>query len=116
MSKITIKIVEVDQATHSVAVKYISENSKRLIDEYPAVAFQVLNYTATTPEEFIEAIRPQVSLYVGQRDRAENPEKYIDIEHWFGVCRQVDAVDIPPPPAATSTPPVEGLANPEVIL
>jgi hypothetical protein len=115
MSKITIKIVEVDQATHSAAVKYISENSKRLIDEYPAVAFQVTNYNATTPEEFIEAIRPQVSLYVGQRDRAENPEKYIDMEHWLGVSREVDAVDIPPP-AAIAPPPVEGLANPEVIL
>ena len=112
MSKITIKIVEVDQATHSIAVKYASENSNRPIDDYPAVAFQILNYTASTPEEFIEAIRPQISLYVAQRDRAENPEKYIDLAGWNGYVTNVDSIDLP----ASASPPIEGLANPEVIL
>ena len=44
MSKINIKIVEIDQATHTAVVKYTSENSKKNIDEYPGVAFQVTNY------------------------------------------------------------------------
>ena len=48
MSKINIKIVEVDQPTHTVLVRYNSENSNKSIDEYPAVAFQVTNYNAKT--------------------------------------------------------------------
>jgi hypothetical protein len=95
MSKINIKIVEIDQATHSVLVKYASENSKKSIDEYPAVAFQVTNYTAATPEEFIEAIRPQVSLYVWQRDQAENPVTPVDISSWHGHATEIDAYELP---------------------
>jgi hypothetical protein len=95
MSKINIKIVEIDQATHSVLVKYASENSKKSIDEYPAVAFQVTNYNATTPEEFIEAIRPQVSLYVWQRDQAENPPTPVNISGWDGHTAEVDSFELP---------------------
>jgi len=95
MSKINIKIVEIDQATHSVLVKYTSENSKKSIDEYPAVAFQITNYTAATPEEFIEAIRPQVSLYVWQRDQAESPATPVNISEWGGHTAEVDAFELP---------------------
>ena len=84
MSKINIKIVEIDQTTHSVIVKYSSEHSKKNIDDYPAVAFQVTNFNVSTPEEFIEAIRPQVSIYVQQRDQQENPLDYIDLSGWTG--------------------------------
>ena len=90
MSKINIKIVEIDQATHTAVVKYASGNSKKNIDEYPGVAFQITNYNATTPEEFIEAIRPQVSLYVWQRDQQENPAESIDISGWHGHTAEVD--------------------------
>ena len=82
MSTINIKIIEVDQPTHTVLVKYTSENSNKSIDEYPAVAFQVTNYNVKTVEEFIEAIRPQISLYVYQRDLAENPPEPIAILDW----------------------------------
>lgn len=95
MSKINIKIVEIDQETHTVLVKYASENSKKNIDEYPAVAFQVTNYNASTPEEFIEAIRPQVSLYVWQRDQAENPPTPVNISGWDGHTAEVDAFELP---------------------
>lgn len=91
MSKINIKIVEVDQATHSVLVKYASEDSKKSIDEYPPVAFQVTNYNVTTPADFIEAIRPQVSLYVYQRDQAENPPAPVNLSGWNGHTAQVDS-------------------------
>ena len=112
MSKINIKIVEIDQATHTVVVKYASENSKKNIDEYPGVAFQVTNYNATTPAEFIEAIRPQVSLYVFQRDMAENPPTPVDISTWNGHDAHVDTFELPTPMA----PPVAALANPEITL
>ena len=79
MSKINIKIVEVDQSSHTVLVKYASEKSQKTIDEYPAVAFQVTNYNVATAEEFIEAIRPQVSLYVYQRDLADYVKHKYDI-------------------------------------
>ena len=109
---INIKIVEIDQATQSVVVKYASENSKKNIDEYPGVAFQITNYNVKNLEEFIEAIRPQISLYVWQRDQAENPAEPIDISGWDGHSVQVEAFELPAPAA----PPVEALANPEVTL
>lgn len=112
MSKINIKVVEVDQATQSVLVKYTSERSLKPIDEYPAVVFQVSNYPVSTIDEFIEAIRPQVSLYVWLRDQAENPAEPVDISGWDGHSVQVDAFELPAPAA----PPIEALANPEVTL
>ena len=112
MSKINIKIVEIDQETHTVVVKYASENSKKNIDEYPGVAFQVTNYNVKTPEEFIEAIRPQVSLYVWQRDQQENPAESIDLSGWHSHDVHVDAVELPAP----ATPSISALANPEVTL
>jgi hypothetical protein len=112
MSKINIKIVEVDQNSHTILVKYASEKSQKPIDEYPAVAFQVTNYNVSTTEEFIEAIRPQVSLYVWQRDLQENPAKSIDLTGWDGYAVEVDAFELPAP----AVPTVDALANPEVIL
>ena len=91
MSKINIKIVEVDQENHTVLVKYASETSSKNIDEYPAVAFQVTNYNASSIEQFIEAIRPQISLYVWQRDQVENPPTPIDISGWNNHSVEVEA-------------------------
>jgi len=112
MSKINIKIVEVDQENHTVLVKYASETSAKNIDEYPAVAFQVTNYNASTIEEFVEAIRPQVSLYVWQRDQAENPPTPVDLSGWNNHSVEVDAYELP----AAAAPAVPALANPEVTL
>jgi hypothetical protein len=91
MSKISIKIVEVEQATHTVMVKYASEFSKKSIDEYPAVAFQVTNFDVKTVDEFITAIRPQVSLYVWQRDQTETPKDPIDLSGWDGYSIDIEA-------------------------
>lgn len=102
MSKINIKIVEIDQGSHTVLVKYASETSVKNIDEYPAVAFQVTNYNVTTPEEFIEAIRPQISLYVWQRDQAENPAEPIDINGWNGYSTEVERYVPPVDPVLAS--------------
>ena len=112
MSKINIKIVEIDQATHTVVVKYASENSKHNIDDYAGIAFQVTNYNVSTVEEFIEAIRPQVSLYVWQRDQAENPPTPVDISGWNDHSVEVEAFGLPAP----AIPSVPALANPEVTL
>ena len=90
MSKINIKIVEVDQENHTVLVKYASKTSAKNIDEYPAVAFQVTNYNVSSIEQFIEAIRPQISLYVWQRDQAENPPTPVDISSWSGHTVEVE--------------------------
>ena len=114
MSKINIKIVEVDQASHTVLVKYASENSKKNIDEYPEVAFQVTNYNAKTPEEFIEAIRPQVSLYVFQRDLAENPSTPVNISGWGGHTVEVDHYQPTDPVLASQLIPAQ--LNPEIVL
>ena len=112
MSKINIKIVEVDQSSHTVLVKYASEKSQKLLDDYPAVAFQITNYNVANLDEFIEAIRPQISLYVWQRDLNENPSQSIDLTSWNGHAVEIDAFELPAP----SVPPVGALANPEVTL
>lgn len=112
MSNIKIKIVEIDQDSHTVLVKYSSDNSKKSIDDYPAVAFQTTNYNVKNLEEFIEAIRPQISMYVQQRDLAENPPTPLDMSNWSGHVATVVATELP----TLQPQPVEGLANPEVIL
>jgi len=112
MSKIDIKIVDVESSTNSVIIKYASEKSKKVIDDYPAVAFQVNNFPVSSIEEFIEAIRPQVSLYVYLRDLSENPIENLDITPWKGYTVQVDAYELP----AEAPPPVPALNNPEVTL
>ena len=112
MSKINIKIVEVDQENHTVLVKYASEDSIKNIDEYPAVAFQVTNYNVSTVDEFVEAIRPQISLYVWQRDQAENPTAPVDLSGWNDHSVEVEAFGLP----ASAAPAVPALANPEVTL
>lgn len=117
MSKISIKIVEVDQATQTIAVKYASENSKKSIDEYPAVAFQLTNFGSKTPEEFIDAIRPQITQYVQQRDLLESPQEHVDLAEWNGLSVEVDAhVFELPEPASPAPAPFAALENPEVIL
>ena len=112
MSKINIKIVEVDQDSHTVVLKYASEKSVKTIDEYPGVVFQVSNYNVANLDEFIAAIRPQISLYVYFRDLAESPNQAIDISSWSGQSVEVDAFELPAP----AQQPVEALANPEVVL
>jgi len=112
MSKINIKIVEVDQDSHTVVLKYASEKSVKSIDEYPGVAFQVSNYNVANLDEFIAAIRPQISLYVYYRDLAESPNQTIDISSWSDQSIEVDAFSLPAP----APQPVEALANPEVTL
>lgn len=112
MSKINIKIVEVENDSHTVVLKYASEKSKKSIDEYPGVAFQVSNYNVANLDEFINAIRPQISLYVYYRDLTESPVQNIDISAWSGQTIEVDAFEIPAP----APQPVEALANPEVTL
>lgn len=117
MSKISIKIVEVDQATQTILVKYTSETSKKSIDEYPAVAFQLTNFGARTPEEFIDTIRPQITQYVQQRDALETPQEHVDLAAWNGISVEVDAhIFELPEPASPAPAPFAALANPEVIL
>ncbi len=117
MSKILIKIVEVDQATRTILVKYASETSKKSIDDYDAVAFQLTNFGSRTPEEFIEAIRPQITQYVQQRDLLESPQEHVDLSAWNGLSVEIDAhVFELPEPASPAAPPIDALANPEVIL
>ena len=114
MSKINIKIVEVDQENHTVLVKYTSETSIKNIDEYPAVAFQVTNYNVSNLEQFIEAIRPQVSLYVYQRDQAENPPTPVDLSGWDGHSVEVEAFTLAEAALESQLPAVQ--QDPEVVV
>jgi hypothetical protein len=116
MSNINIKIVEVDQDTHTVLVKYSSENSKKSIDEYPAVAFQTTNFIVNNLEEFIEAIRPQISMYVQQRDLAENPPTPLDMSNWSGHVATVVATELSQPAPVLDNQLTPAQKSPEVIL
>lgn len=93
MSQITIKIVEVDPSTHSVVVKFVSENSKKSIDEYDGLAFQVPNYESVTPEQFIKEIKVQVSNIVKNRDAVESRTGIVDISDWNGYTTTIDGSD-----------------------
>ncbi len=114
MSKINIKIVEVDQENHTVLVKYASETSVKPIDEYPAVAFQVTNYNVSSLDQFIEAIRPQVSLYVWQRDQAENPPTPVDLSGWNNHSVEVEAFTLAEAALESQLPAVQ--QDPEVVV
>ena len=93
MSKITIKIVDVDISTQSVIVKFVSEHSKKSIDDYDGLAFQVPNYETVTPDQFIELLRPQISQLVKDRDAVENQTGTVDIESWNGYTATVESVE-----------------------
>ena len=119
MSNITIKIVEVDQSTQTVLVKYASETSLNPIDDYPAIAFQLTNYNIKTPEEFIEAIRPQITQYVQQRDLSENVDNHVDLSGWNGhsaevVPHIVEPIEPAVPAVETQIPPINAVT--EVIV
>jgi hypothetical protein len=118
MSQLTIKIVDVDLSTQSVIVKCVSEHSQKSIDDYDGLAFQVPNYDAINPEQFIDLIRTQLSQIVKNRDAVENRTGTVDIASWNGYTATVESVEID---TAIADPfldgqAVGGLANPEVIL
>ena len=110
MTKMYIKIVEVDQPTRTVTVKYRSDNSLLDIDSYPPVAFQITNYQAKTKEEFVEQLRPQISLHLYYRDLEETPNTDVDISDWAGYTATVDPVSFPTPQPQV----VEAFDTPEV--
>lgn len=116
MSKIKIKIVGIDENTKSVLVKYASDSSKKSIDDYDAIAFQIENYSATNPDEFIERIRPTISYYVWERDLKEDAVKDVDISTWNNYEKEVDAVEIPVVPINMPTQEQLVVFDPEVKL
>ena len=116
MSKISIKIVEIDQRSRSVVLKFASENSLRPLEEYDGIAFTVANFNSLTPEEFIEAVRPQISSMVLARDQAEQLVDRLDVTAWNGYTTTVDAIEIAHIDPAVSTQMIPALNNSEVIL
>ena len=116
MSKISIKIIEIDQRSRSVILKFASENSLRPLEEYDGIAFTVANFNSLTPEEFIEAVRPQISSMVLARDQAEQLVNTLDISTWAGYTTTVEAIEIAHIDPAVSTQMIPALNNSEVIL
>lgn len=116
MSKISIKIVEIDQRTRSVVLKFASERSRRPLEEYDGIAFTVANFNSLTPEEFIEAVRPQISSMVLARDQAEQLMDTLDISTWNGYTTTVDSIDIAHIDPTVSAHLIPALNNSEVIL
>ena len=116
MSKISIKIVEIDQRSRSVVLKFASENSLRPMEEYDGIAFTVANFNSLTPEEFIEAVRPQISSMVLARDQAEQLVDRLDVTAWNGYTTIVDSIEIAHIDPAVSTQMIPALNNSEVIL
>ena len=116
MSKISIKIVDVDQRTRSVIVKFASENSLKSVDEYDGLAFNMANFSSITPAEFIETIRPQISNLVAIRDQSEKVTNSIDISQWVNYTTTVDAIEIVNIDPSVSSQLFTGLSEPEVIL
>ena len=116
MSKISIKIVEVDQRSRSIVVKFASEQSLKQLDDYDGLAFNVANFNSVTPEEFIESIKPQLSKMVAVRDQSERIVESLDLSSWINYTTTIDSVEIFEVDPAVSNQILTGLANPEVIL
>lgn len=116
MSKISIKIVEVDQRTRSIVVKFASEQSLKPLEDYDGLAFNVANFNSVTPEEFIESIKPQLSKMVAVRDQSEKIVESLDLSAWVNYTTTVDSVEVFEVAPAVSNQILTGLANPEVIL
>ena len=116
MSKISIKIVEVDQRSRAVVVKFASENSAKPLDDYDGLAFNIANFNSVTPSEFIESIRPQLSKLVAVRDQAEKITETIDLSSWHNYTTTVDSIEIANIDPPVSSQILTGLSNPEVVL
>jgi hypothetical protein len=114
MSKITIKIIDIDRTSNNIIVKYASESSANPIDDYSAMGFQITDSSILTQEQFIESIRSQVSQYVAVRDALEAHTAAIDFSAWSGYTIEVDAVDLPSSPNINQL--IDGLTNSEIIL
>ena len=114
MSKITIKIVDIDRAANNIIVKYASDVSAKSIDEYSAMGFQITDPRITTPEQFVESIRYQLSQYVAVRDAFESQVAEIDFSSWNDYTTEVDSVDLVDPVLQTQI--IAAHANPEVTL
>lgn len=112
MSRITIKIIDIDRAANNIIVQYASDASAKPIDEYPAMGFQITDPKIKTPEEFIESIRYQISHYAAVRDAMEAYTGELDFSAWSGFTTEFEAsLLVSAAPAA-----VDALASPEVIL
>ena len=112
MSKITIKIIDIDRTSNNIIVKYASEASTKPIDEYSAMGFQITDTSILTPEQFVESIRHEVSQHVAVRDALEAHTAAIDFSAWSGYTTEVDASVL----VAPAPPVVDALATPEVVL
>jgi hypothetical protein len=112
MSKITIKIIDIDRTSNNIIVKYASEASAKPIDEYSAMGFQITDTSILTPEQFVESIRYEVSQHVAVRDALEAHTSALDFSAWSGYTTEVDASVL----VASAPPVIDALATPEVVL
>ena len=94
MSRITIKIIDIDRAANNIIVKYASDASAKPIDEYSAMGFQITDPRITTPEQFVESIRHQLSQYVAVRDAFESHVAEIDFSSWGGYTAEIESAEL----------------------
>ncbi len=122
MSDLSIKIVDIDQSTNAVLVKFASEYSKKSIDEYDAVAFNLANYNTSSPDTFLEAIKPAIISAVKHRDYLESNPIDVNTQAWVGhtatftVSKNqitVNLNQVDPVLDAQQTP---SMINPEVVI
>jgi hypothetical protein len=114
MSRITIKIVDIDRAANNIIVKYASDASAKSIDEYSAMGFQITDPRITTPEQFIDSIRYQLSQYVAVRDAFESHVAEIDFSMWNNFTTEVESIDLVDPVLQSQI--IAAHVNPEVTL
>ena len=114
MSRITIKIIDIDRAANNIIVKYASDASNKPIDEYSAMGFQITDLAITTPEQFVESIRLQLSQYVAVRDSFESHVAEIDFSSWSGYTTEVESIELVDPVLQSQI--IAAQANPEVTL
>lgn len=114
MSTINIKIVGFDEGAGTILVKFVSDKSKKSIDEYPAIGYPITNISEITPQTFIDSIKQQVSNYVYVRDVVEEKLSNVNLAIWNEYEATFTGTEYVDPFLTSQI--VEGLNNPEVTL
>ncbi len=122
MINLSIKIVDINKETNAALVKFASEFSQKPIDEYEAVAFSLENYNTSSPDAFLESIKPTIINAVKHRDYVESNPVNVNTTSWIGHTAtfavsknqiEINLDQVDPVLDAQQTP---SMINPEVVI
>lgn len=110
-----LKIKIVGSEGDSILIKYATENSKKSIDEYDAVAYQPKALGYGSIEAFVQGIQPALLDQAIHRDNLEKvADAELDLSQWVGHESEHAFATLSDHNASLIT--NEAVANPEVAI